>query len=180
MIERIQREAGVPDLLEALVERLTPTDLQSLLLEVYRRRSDRVKPSQLLERYMHDRFVRPSALQPARVTELDRLVWSLLPDQYTAVELSPVCPLGTTAAVATVDQNKVVTTIRNTEVVADATNVLALECAVRRRSLLNDAPHSCERVRLSASHRMLRGQAYNVRDRERALPSPRSVRGWAG
>ncbi len=25
MIERIQREAGVPDLLDALVERLTPT-----------------------------------------------------------------------------------------------------------------------------------------------------------
>ena len=48
IIERIQREAGVPDLVDALVERLDPTDLQSLLLEVYRRHAARVNPSQLL------------------------------------------------------------------------------------------------------------------------------------
>ena len=160
MIDRIQREAGVPDLLDALVERLTPTDLQSLLLEVYRRRAAQVSPRHLLDRYAHDRFVRPSALPPARLTEFDHLVWSLLAERYRAVELAPVCPLGTAAAVATVDQNNVVTTIRNTEVVADATNVLALECAVRRRALLQADPYSRDRIRLGASHRLLRGQAY--------------------
>jgi len=162
IIERIQREAGVPELIDVLVERLNPTDLQSLLLEVYRRRAVGVKPSQLLERYERDRFVRPSDLTPRVTTDFDRLVWSLLPDHYRAVELSPVCPLGTNAAVATVDQNKVVTTIRNTEVVADATNVLALECASRRRHLLRGDPQNRERVRLCASHRVVRGQAYRV------------------
>ena len=39
IIARILREAGVPELLEVLAERLSPTDLQSLLLEVYRRRA---------------------------------------------------------------------------------------------------------------------------------------------
>ncbi len=162
IIERIQREAGVPELIDVLVERLNPTDLQSLLLEVYRRRAVGVKPSQLLERYERDRFVRPSDLTPRVATDFDRLVWSLLPGHYSAVELSPVCPLGTNAAVATVDQNKVVTTIRNTEVVADATNVLALECASRRRHLLRGDPQSRERVRLCASHRVVRGQAYRA------------------
>jgi hypothetical protein len=160
ILERIQREAGVPDLIDVLVERLNPTDLQSLLLEVYRRRAIGVKPSQVLERYERDRFVRPSDLDPRVGTDFDRLVWSLLPDHYTAVELSPVCPLGTNATVAPVDQNKVVTTIRTSEVVADATNVLALECASRRRHLLRGDPQSRERVRLSASHRVVRGQAY--------------------
>jgi hypothetical protein len=160
IIERIQREAGVPDLVDVLVERLNPTDLQSLLLEVYRRRAAGVTPSQLLERYERDRFARPSDLAPSVMTDVDHLVWSLLPDHYAALELSPVCPLGTNAAIATVDQNKVVTTIRNSEVVADATNVLALECAARRRRLLRGNPHSRERVRLCASHRLLRGQAY--------------------
>ena len=160
MLERIQREAGIPELIDTLVERLAPTDLQSLLLEVYRRRVVGVHPSQLLERYERDRFVRPSELAPGVLAEVDRLALSLLPDHYTAVELSPVCPLGTNATVATVDQNKVVTTIRNTEVVADATNVLALECASRRRLLLRLDPRNLERVRLCASHRVVRGQAY--------------------
>lgn len=162
MLERIQREAGIPELIDALVERLAPTDLQSLLLEVYRRRAVGVHPSQLLERYEQDRFVRPSDLAPCVLADIDRLVWSLLPDHYTAVELSPVCPLGTNATVAPVDQNKVVTTIRNTEVVADATNVLALECASRRRLLLRLDPQNRERVRLCASHRVVRGQAYQA------------------
>jgi hypothetical protein len=160
IIERIQREAGIPELIDVLVERLDPTDLQSLLLEVYRRRAVGVKPNQLLERYERDRFVRPSDLAPRVLMDFDRLVWSLLPDHYTAIELSPVCPLATNAAVATVDQNKVVTTIRNTEVVADATNVLALECALHRRRLLRINPQNRERVRLCASHRVVRGQAY--------------------
>jgi hypothetical protein len=162
MLERIQREAGIPELIDVLVERLAPTDLQSLLLEVYRRRAAKVKPSQLLERYERDRFVRPSDLAPNVLADFERLVWSLLPDHYIAVELSPVCPLGTNATVATVDQNKVVTTIRNTEVVADATNVLALECASRRRLLLRSNPQNRERVRLCTSHRVVRGQAYRA------------------
>ena len=73
MLERIQREAGIPELIDTLVERLAPTDLQSLLLEVYRRRVVGVHPSQLLERYERDRFVRPSELAPGVLAEVDRL-----------------------------------------------------------------------------------------------------------
>ena len=160
IFERIQREVAIPELIDVLAERLDPTDLQSLLLEVYRRRVAKIKPSQLLERYERDRFVRPSDVAPQMLTDFDQLVWSLLPNDYTAVELSPVCPLGTNATVATVDQNKVVTTIRNSEVVADVTNVLALECALRRRRLLHIDPRNRERVRLCTSHRVVRGQAY--------------------
>jgi hypothetical protein len=118
IIDRILRETGVPQLLDVLSERLSPTDLQSLLLEVYRHRAARVKPGQLLERYEQDRFVRPSDLASSVMANFDRLAWSFLPEHYIAVELLPICPLGTNAAVATVDQNKVVTTIRNTAVVA--------------------------------------------------------------
>ncbi|HJT57687.1 MAG TPA: hypothetical protein VJ761_14385 [Ktedonobacteraceae bacterium] len=164
IIERIQREAGIPELIDVLAERLDPTDLQSLLLEVYRRRAVKIKPGQLLERYEQDRFVRLSEVAPQVLTDFDRLVWSLLPDDYTAVELSPVCPLGTNAAVATVDQNKVVTTIRNSEVIADVTNVLALECASHRRRLLRINPRNRDRVRLCASQRVVRGQAFQNPD----------------
>lgn len=40
IVARIARDAGIPDLVERLAEELVPTDLQSLLLEVYERRTE--------------------------------------------------------------------------------------------------------------------------------------------
>lgn len=159
-IERIVRDTGVHDLVEVLAERLAPTDLQSLLLEVYRRRVARTSPADLLARHEENRFTRPSALDPNAITWFEQLVWSLLPDGYRAIELSPLCPLGTNSVVATVDQNKVISTIRNTEAVADSTNVLALECAIRRKRLLHDPGRRSEPVRLVSSQRQVRAQAF--------------------
>ena len=47
VVERIEREAGVPGLVSILAERLSPTDLPSLLLEVYRLCSSRLQPTLL-------------------------------------------------------------------------------------------------------------------------------------
>jgi hypothetical protein len=161
LIERIEREADVPNLLDVLAERLPATDLQSLLLEVYRRRASGISGSRLLEQYERNRFFRPSPFDPAAQADFDRLAWSLLPEGYAAVELSPVCPLGTNSAIAAVDQNKVITTIRNSEVVADSANVLALECASRRRRMRAAGTRSLQ-VKLAASHRLLRAQSYTM------------------
>jgi hypothetical protein len=160
-LDRVLREAGDRDLLTALAERLSPADLSTLLLAVYRRRAGAVTPARLLARYERSRFAAPSTLDPADLARLDVLLHATLAGHgFTGVELSPVCPLGTNAAVATVDQNKVLTTVRDSEVVADATNVLALECAVRRRTLLRAAPRTRERIRLGATHRVVRTQAF--------------------
>lgn len=157
-LARVLRAAAAPGILTALAERLSLTDLQTLLLEVYRRRAAEVTPSRLVERYERNRFTAPSALDPAELTRLDLLFQERLAAcGFAVLALSPVCPLGTNSAVATVDQNKVLTTTRNTEVVADATNVLALECAVRRRGLPRG---SRARTRLAASHRVLRTQVF--------------------
>lgn len=83
-----------------------------------------------------------------------------LPAEFQPLALSPVCPLGTSSVVAGVDQNWSVATARNTEVVSDSTNVLALECALRRRELLRADPKSTHAVHLAASHRLLRAQRY--------------------
>ena len=161
ILERILREAGIPELFDLLATRLEPTDLQSLLLAVYRERAQTVAPRTVLERYERDRFVNPALVSAAQETALDQLIWSLLPEGFEALALSPLCPLGTEAAVVPVDQNNVVTTIRNTEVLADITNVLALECAVRRRLLLEEPGQKHKHVCLSALHRVVRAQAYS-------------------
>jgi hypothetical protein len=160
LIARLERESGVPHLLDVLTERLAPTDVQSLLLEVYARLAKKSSPGHLLEQYEANRFVAPSASDARRLVEFDRLALTLLPDGYIPLELSPLCPLGTTSVVGPVSQHKVVSTIRNTEVVADSTNVLALECAVRRRRLKRDAERAREPVLLAASQRVTRSQVF--------------------
>jgi hypothetical protein len=160
-VELIVRNAGVPDLLEILGERLAPTDLQSLLLEVARRRAADVTPAELLGAYERDRFSRPAVVDAVSMAAFESLAWSLLPAGYEAVELSPVCPLGTSSAIATVDQNRVVTTVRGTEVISDSTNVLALECAVRRRELCRSPLGRTQPVCLATSHRLLRAQQFS-------------------
>lgn len=159
-IARIERLAGMPGLLDALAGRLPGTDLQSLLLAVLRRRADALSPGQVLDRYGRDRMLEPAPTDPVLLGALDRLAFSLLPEGHSPIELSPVCPLGTNSAVAGIDQNRVVTTVRGSEVTADSTTALALECAARRRRLLRTDPRSAERVGLAASQRVLRPQRY--------------------
>jgi hypothetical protein len=156
--ERIIRESGIPDLLEVLSEKINATDLQSLLLEVYRRRTRSVKPAAVLKQYQENRFVRPAKISSRDSAEFDRLAFSLLPECFEVVELSPVSPLGSCSVLATVDQNNVVATSRNTEVCADPTNVLALECAARRKE--SPGGKGREDTRLCASHRVLRAQLF--------------------
>jgi len=160
IIERIEREAGVPGLAGLLAERLEPTDLQSLLLEVHRQRVRRRRPSALLADYEHNRFVRPASVSPRRLLAWEGVALAQLPEEFEAVALSPVCPLGTCAAVAPVDPSWSVATVRNTEVVSDTTNVLALECALRRRELLRAHPRSAQPVHLASGQRVLRAQRY--------------------
>jgi len=156
IIERILRTAQVPDLLEVLTGRLSQSDLQSLLLEVYRNRARTLTPRHLLQQYEQNRFVQPAAVNPRQLLEFDRLAHSVLPSSFELLELSPVCPLGTNSVVAPVDQDNAVTTIRNTEVCSDSTNVLALECARRRRGSSRGKGHPEVDTKLCASHRLLR------------------------
>lgn len=160
ILARIVREARAPDLVSTLGERLSPTDLQSLLLEVYARRARRKRPPALLEEYASNRFVRPSSADPAALRRWDEIAWSTLPDGFDAVELAPVAPLGTASVLAPVSQDWSVATSRNTEVVSDSTNVLALEAALRRAALLQNDTARSARVHLASSHRLLRGQAF--------------------
>jgi hypothetical protein len=133
---------------------LSPTDLQTLLMDVAQGRAAAVRPADLVRRWQQDRFVRPSDIDPRTLAAAEARLWQLLPEEFAGVELSPVTPLGTSAALGPVSQNRVVSTTRTSEVVSDPTNVLALEAAARRRVTGNTAVH------LAASHRVLRAQDF--------------------
>jgi hypothetical protein len=147
-------QAVPPGTREALA-RLSPTDLQTLLLDVARTRAGQVTPADVLRRWQQDRFVRPAAADPRRVSAVEARLWHMLPAEFTGIELSPVAPLGTCTAVAPLSQNRIVTTVRNTEVVSDSTNALAVEAAVRRRGQPKN-----EGTDLAACQRLLRAQDF--------------------
>jgi hypothetical protein len=158
IVQRILKEVNIPELMEVLIERISMTDLQSLMLEVYKRLASKLSPAAVLRQYRENRFVQLANISPQEIIEFDRLAYSLLPKEFEAVELSPVSPLGACSALAIVNQNNIVATIRNTEVCADSTDVLALECAVRRRELVKRK--SARDIKLCSSHRLLRGQMF--------------------
>jgi hypothetical protein len=163
IIERIERDAGVPHLADILSDGLAPTDLQSLLLEVYARRARRRDPKALLEDHVSNRFTRPSAQDPTRLLEWDRSRSLNCANCFGLSKLSPVSPLGTASVLSPISQDWIVSTTRNTEVVADSTNGLAIECAVRRREQRNFSAGHADSVHLAASHRLLRGQKISPR-----------------
>lgn len=137
---------------EQLAATIPGSELQSLLLEVMRRRADARTPTDVLAQYRRDRFVRPSAIDQRVFVELDMHLLAAA-DGFEAIELSPVTPLGTSSTMGPTDQHKVLSALRGTEVVSDPTNVLALECAERLRAA-PDTP-----VHFATSQRVIRAQA---------------------
>jgi hypothetical protein len=153
VLRRIERDAGVPNL-TAILTRLAPADLRSLVLHVLSAHAEGRTPASLLAQYERDGSVKPEPCDGRVMHALDGLALNAAAG-FESVELSPVGPLGTNAVLGQISQNNVLSTIRNTEVIADPTAALALECALRRRA-------SDEPVRLCAVGRTLRLQPFDM------------------
>ena len=151
---------GQPGLLNLLAEGLTGTELNSLLLDVFREKAKATSGPALLKKYQLNRFVKPAELPvlELRKTELELL--SLFKKHlFEPIELSPVSILGSCSTVASVDQNKVLSALRGTEVLADATNSLALHiCDMKKQNIWRtDSP--AEKMRFSTIQRHVRTQS---------------------
>jgi hypothetical protein len=146
-------EKGLDDAARAaLNDGLSPSELWSLLLGVMEHRAAQKGPAALLEQWRQDRFVKPCEIDQRTLNDLDAHLLAAA-SSFEAIELAPLAPLGACSGVALTSQNRVVATVRGTEVVSDPTNVLALECARRLRRAPN------EPVNLATSHRCTRAQA---------------------
>jgi len=122
-----------------------------------RRRALRVRPGEIVGRYALDRF---TGISPVTVAALRRCEDAAFASakQFAPCMLSPLAPFALHSSLATVDQNKVVTTTRGNEVAADPTATLVLEAAIRRIAILRQDAKSTEVVRLAASQRVVRAQ----------------------
>jgi hypothetical protein len=147
---RVVRAIGGTDVLARLAS-LSGSDFTSLMLAVARRRAAQETPAGLLRRYRSDRFVQPAGTYWQLLRAAEDHMAAHLPPETELVGLPPLVPLGTHAVLGPMSQDKVVTTMRATEVAADPTNALALEAAARRK-----ARGGRDTIRLAAFQRVVR------------------------
>ncbi|MCC6363370.1 MAG: hypothetical protein IT165_07570 [Bryobacterales bacterium] len=147
IVRRIESEAGVPGLWQALAHRIPASDLHSLLLEVFQ---SRAAGSRLPVPRNASPLLRPSELSARRFAEFDRAAFASAPE-FEAIDLSPVTSFGVSHLLGGQSQNNILTAIRNAEVLGDSTIAMAIEAAGRRQAL-------SDVVRLCASHRVMRLQ----------------------
>lgn len=132
-------------------------ELTSLLLEVFRKKTESLTPQGMLDAYLSNRFVAPAEGDAmARHAFGLTLMKEAAARGFTTIDLSPVAPLGASSVVAHCDQNKILSALRGTEVVSDPTNVLALEASIRRRDARRGAETRTDTIRLSALQRVIR------------------------
>lgn len=161
IMRRVESIAGHPDLTATLSEKLQATDLQSLLLCVFEERAAKLTSGEIWRLGRKHDFVQCCDLDQRKVIAFDHLMYSVVDPRFEAVELSPVSPFGLNAAIASTNQKKVVSTVRNTEVLSDLGTALALEAGNRRaRGQAADLRHNA--IRLCSSHRALRAQKYDA------------------
>lgn len=151
----ILEKAGVPDLLDILDRRISSSELNSLLLALFDRKTAQLSPADLMRNYEMNRLVKPFDLDPVALKALELDLFRVFAGAgFKPIELSPVSPLGACSAIGKVDQKKVVSGLRGAEVMADATNAIALHiCQLKKSRRPGPAL-----LRFSAVERHLRAQ----------------------
>jgi hypothetical protein len=153
-LARIARTVGADGELFARLAALQAADLRAAFLDVAARRAARLRPADVLKRYETVGTVQPSSADPAAQRRFECSAMELLPDGFVELLLAPHAPLGASSVLGGFSQDRILTTLGDTEVVSDSTNVLALECARRRRD--PRARREGGPTRLAAVHQLLR------------------------
>lgn len=159
ILNRVIEKTKIPNLIELLVCRISLGELHSLLLKIFELKTKKRKLSTIFSEFHTNRFTKPSDIDPITHRNLELEVFSLLPNGFEIIDLSPLTPLGTTSIMTAVHQNNVVSTIGSLEVAADTTNILALECAKRRREFFKTNSKKIDTIKLCSSQRVIRGQS---------------------
>jgi hypothetical protein len=154
----IAEKTGYANLVDDLDKKLFGSELNSLLLELFRKRVKKISPAELLKQFAKNRFSAPSTVETISFKQLEIRCLQLASEKkFSVITLSPLTTLGACSVMGYVDQNNVVSALRGTEVVSDATNVFALMIAKEfKKRKYNEV------ARYATTHRHVRSPAlYN-------------------
>lgn len=136
--------------------RTGPRAQQSLLIEAHAARAGNLSPAEVYRQYTTNSFTQLSELDQRAVLEFESMAARVIPADTRMLELSPVTAFASNSSLAGISQKTALTTIRNTEVVADAVIVLALQAAREKREYGSDWSGTS----LATFHRELRTQVH--------------------
>jgi hypothetical protein len=95
IIREIEEKAGIPGLAHVLTERLSGSELNSLLLEVFAQKVKNTPPRLLLQQYLTNPFVHPADTDMIGIRQMELETLRFLRDHsFQPVELSPAAQLG--------------------------------------------------------------------------------------
>ncbi|MGC3943175.1 MAG: hypothetical protein QM762_01335 [Chryseolinea sp.] len=142
ILASILKRIGQPELADTLIHEFSGTELNTILLEVIAQRVNSMSAGELLKNYENNRFVKPADLPVIPLREMELGYLKLFEScGFEPIELSPVSALGSCSVVGTTSQDKILSALRNTEVLADATNALALHvCHLKKQGAWKPSP----------------------------------------
>lgn len=137
--------------------KLSSSELNSFLLELFRIRTQKISPPELLQLFKTNRFVSLADTDIIKMKEIE-VEWLKYARSrnYIPLHLSPLAPLGSCSSFGFVDQNNTISSLRGTEIVSDSTNVMALKIA-------EDTKKSSDKsviLRYVTTHRHVRAQYF--------------------
>lgn len=157
--DHIISKLDLQDIVKVLSDELSGSELNTVLLDVFNRRVQQETPSSLLQKYESNKLVKPVPLEDVLDYKENELrCYKLIAGRgFEPVELSPVAQFGTSSVIATVDQKKVLTALRNTEVQADPTNAIALHYAsLKKKGELDNKTYNYSNI-----SRVIRTQVFD-------------------
>jgi hypothetical protein len=164
IVKKVLDRTGESNIFRLLCEELSGTELNSLLLEVFNERISQQSPAQLLKHYQLNRFVKPTDLPMLELKQIELDLLKIFQKcLFEPIELSPVAALGTCSIVAPADQKKILSALRGTEVLADATNAIALHISDLKKQKLWAPKNRLEKLRLATIQRHVRTQSISGR-----------------
>ncbi|HAJ44721.1 MAG: hypothetical protein UV53_C0025G0005 [Candidatus Azambacteria bacterium GW2011_GWE1_42_9] len=158
-LERILANIGLENIIEILSSnKITWADLHTLLLNIFEKKIESISPAEIMRNYKKNHFSIAADANPKELLEIDRILYGILPDYFSPVELSPVSAMGANVVLTSLDPKIALSTIRNVEVVSDPSMALTIECAHRKKSLRTTKKDT--ETHLATSHRTLRLRAF--------------------
>lgn len=146
-------------ILEQLCSTLSQDELNSILLKLFEKKSANVSATSAIHQYENNRFTKPSKIDQRLLNFFDYLAFSLLPEQFETIELSPVTIFGLNRLLTPISQKNILATIRKSEVVSDVATALVPEIVKKIRAKKNQNNHYIQKI--SSSHRCLRLQNFS-------------------
>lgn len=155
IIDRIEKDLGIPGVKEKLSV-MANTDFQSLFLAIMESKSKKVGLSDLNSAIENSSYIISSEVPQIDFIKLDIEAYGLLSDSFKGIDLSPLVPFGTNVLLADINQKRILSTTRGSEVMSDPTTALVLHCAKERAEKVKKDSKNSETIKLATSQRVIR------------------------